>query len=57
MLDEPFAGIDPKTVAEIQTEIRALAENRQALLAVARNPSQTATMDFGIHPSGYHGLP
>jgi lipopolysaccharide export system ATP-binding protein len=26
MLDEPFAGIDPKTVTEIQTEIRALAE-------------------------------
>jgi lipopolysaccharide export system ATP-binding protein len=26
MLDEPFAGIDPKTVSEIQTEIRALAE-------------------------------
>jgi lipopolysaccharide export system ATP-binding protein len=26
MLDEPFAGIDPKTVAEIQVEIRALAE-------------------------------
>lgn len=27
MLDEPFAGIDPKTVAEIQNEIRALAES------------------------------
>jgi lipopolysaccharide export system ATP-binding protein len=27
MLDEPFAGIDPKTVAEIQTEIRTLAEH------------------------------
>jgi lipopolysaccharide export system ATP-binding protein len=27
MLDEPFAGIDPKTVAEIQTEIRSLAEH------------------------------
>jgi lipopolysaccharide export system ATP-binding protein len=26
MLDEPFAGIDPKTVAEIQDQIRALAE-------------------------------
>jgi lipopolysaccharide export system ATP-binding protein len=26
MLDEPFAGIDPKTVGEIQLEIRALAE-------------------------------
>jgi lipopolysaccharide export system ATP-binding protein len=26
MLDEPFAGIDPKTVSEIQAEIRALAE-------------------------------
>lgn len=26
MLDEPFAGIDPKTVGEIQIEIRALAE-------------------------------
>src|SRR6478609_9966452 len=25
MLDEPFAGIDPKTVGEIQNEIRALA--------------------------------
>src|SRR5436309_12254432 len=26
MLDEPFAGIDPKTVGEIQDAIRALAE-------------------------------
>ncbi len=26
MLDEPFAGIDPKTVAEIQDQIRALVE-------------------------------
>jgi len=26
MLDEPFAGIDPKTVSEIQDQIRALAE-------------------------------
>ncbi len=26
MLDEPFAGIDPKTVAEIQDQIRDLAE-------------------------------
>jgi lipopolysaccharide export system ATP-binding protein len=26
MLDEPFAGIDPKTVAEIQDQIRSLAE-------------------------------
>jgi lipopolysaccharide export system ATP-binding protein len=26
MLDEPFAGIDPKTVSEIQDAIRALAE-------------------------------
>ena len=28
MLDEPFAGIDPKTVAEIQDQIRDLAEIR-----------------------------
>src|SRR4051812_7409053 len=28
MLDEPFAGIDPKTVIEIQDAIRALAEQR-----------------------------
>ncbi len=27
MLDEPFAGIDPKTVAEIQDQIRALVEH------------------------------
>src|SRR5436309_1266693 len=27
MLDEPFAGIDPKTVAEIQDQIRNLVEN------------------------------
>ncbi|MGZ3415166.1 MAG: hypothetical protein ACXVAT_15200, partial [Isosphaeraceae bacterium] len=26
LLDEPFAGIDPKTVAEIQDQIRALVE-------------------------------
>ena len=26
MLDEPFAGIDPKTVTEIQDQIRALVE-------------------------------
>jgi lipopolysaccharide export system ATP-binding protein len=29
MLDEPFAGIDPKTVAEIQDQIRALVERYQ----------------------------
>jgi lipopolysaccharide export system ATP-binding protein len=29
MLDEPFAGIDPKTVAEIQDAIRALAEEHR----------------------------
>ena len=29
MLDEPFAGIDPKTVAEIQDQIRNLAERVQ----------------------------
>ena len=29
MLDEPFAGIDPKTVAEIQDQIRALVETLQ----------------------------
>jgi lipopolysaccharide export system ATP-binding protein len=29
MLDEPFAGIDPKTVAEIQDQIRDLAERHR----------------------------
>ena len=29
MLDEPFAGIDPKTVAEIQDQIRNLVETVQ----------------------------
>ena len=29
MLDEPFAGIDPKTVTEIQDQIRALVEQYQ----------------------------
>jgi lipopolysaccharide export system ATP-binding protein len=42
MLDEPFAGIDPKTVAEIQVEIRALAEQHHlGILLTDHNVRET----------------
>jgi lipopolysaccharide export system ATP-binding protein len=42
MLDEPFAGIDPKTVAEIQVEIRALAEQHNiGILLTDHNVRET----------------
>jgi lipopolysaccharide export system ATP-binding protein len=42
MLDEPFAGIDPKTVGEIQEEIRALAErHRIGILLTDHNVRET----------------
>jgi lipopolysaccharide export system ATP-binding protein len=42
MLDEPFAGIDPKTVAEIQQEIRSLAEqHRIGILLTDHNVRET----------------
>jgi lipopolysaccharide export system ATP-binding protein len=42
MLDEPFAGIDPKTVAEIQVEIRDLVEQHGiAILLTDHNVRET----------------
>lgn len=42
MLDEPFAGIDPKTVEEIQKEIRALAERENiGILLTDHNVRET----------------
>jgi lipopolysaccharide export system ATP-binding protein len=42
MLDEPFAGIDPKTVEEIQKEIRALAEREHiGILLTDHNVRET----------------
>src|SRR5262249_20839424 len=42
MLDEPFAGIDPKTVAEIQVEIRALADRHHiGILLTDHNVRET----------------
>jgi lipopolysaccharide export system ATP-binding protein len=42
MLDEPFAGIDPKTVAEIQDQIRALAEKHNiGILLTDHNVRET----------------
>jgi lipopolysaccharide export system ATP-binding protein len=42
MLDEPFAGIDPKTVAEIQVEIRDLVEcHGIAILLTDHNVRET----------------
>ena len=38
MLDEPFAGIDPKTVAEIQDQIRALVEQYNIGILLDRPP-------------------
>ena len=34
LLDEPFAGIDPKTVAEIQDQIRNLAEQHNLAILI-----------------------
>src|SRR5262249_45649576 len=42
MLDEPFAGIDPKTVDEIQIEIRRLARDREiGILVTDHNVRET----------------
>ncbi len=42
MLDEPFAGIDPKTVSEIQDEIVALAEQQHlGILLTDHNVRET----------------
>lgn len=42
MLDEPFAGIDPKTVGEIQLQIRALAETHNiGILITDHNVRET----------------
>jgi lipopolysaccharide export system ATP-binding protein len=53
MLDEPFAGIDPKTVAEIQLEIRALAEQHNLGILLTdhnvRETLQVTDRSFLIH--------
>ena len=41
LLDEPFAGVDPHTVEELQEEVRKLANNGIAVLVTDHNVQQT----------------
>jgi lipopolysaccharide export system ATP-binding protein len=41
LLDEPFAGVDPHSVEELQGEVRRLADNGIALLITDHNVQQT----------------
>jgi lipopolysaccharide export system ATP-binding protein len=41
LLDEPFAGIDPKTVCELKVIIRSLAENGIGVLITDHNVRDT----------------
>jgi lipopolysaccharide export system ATP-binding protein len=41
LLDEPFAGIDPKTVFELKVIIRSLAENGIGVLITDHNVRDT----------------
>ena len=41
LLDEPFAGVDPISVAEIQQIVRRLAERRIAILVTDHNVRET----------------
>jgi lipopolysaccharide export system ATP-binding protein len=44
LLDEPFAGIDPKAVAEIQTMIRDLKKRKIGILITDHNVRETLTI-------------
>jgi lipopolysaccharide export system ATP-binding protein len=41
LLDEPFAGVDPHSVEELQSEVRRLADDGIALLITDHNVQQT----------------
>ena len=41
LLDEPFAGVDPHSVEELQNEVRRLADDGIALLVTDHNVQQT----------------
>ncbi|MCH2134223.1 MAG: LPS export ABC transporter ATP-binding protein [Phycisphaerales bacterium] len=41
LLDEPFAAVDPHTVEELQSEVRALASEGIAILVTDHNVQQT----------------
>ena len=41
LLDEPFAGVDPHSVEELQSEVRRLADDSIALLITDHNVQQT----------------
>jgi lipopolysaccharide export system ATP-binding protein len=41
LLDEPFAGVDPHSVEELQSEVRRLADNGIAMLITDHNVQQT----------------
>ncbi len=41
LLDEPFAGVDPHSVEELQREVRRLADNGIAMLITDHNVQQT----------------
>ena len=41
LLDEPFAGVDPHSVEELQNEVRRLADNGIAMLITDHNVQQT----------------
>jgi lipopolysaccharide export system ATP-binding protein len=49
LLDEPFAGVDPIAVADIQAIIRQLAERNIGVLITDHNVRET----FGIIDHGY----
>ena len=49
LLDEPFAGVDPIAVADIQTIIQQLAERNIGVLITDHNVRET----FGIIDYGY----
>ena len=49
LLDEPFAGVDPIAVADIQSIIRHLAERNIGILITDHNVRET----FGIIDYGY----
>jgi len=44
LLDEPFAGIDPKAVAEIQTMIRDLKKRKIGIIITDHNVRETLTI-------------
>ncbi len=44
LLDEPFTGIDPIAISEIQKQIRALTEKGIGILLTDHNPKATLSI-------------